>query len=144
MANTLAAKVKSDIRTWKIQNTINYANMVKDDPSITDYIIDLVADTSLEELDDEKLERVVRGSTAENLTALGYSGARSNSGVTITTFHTAMLYAVGNEFGWDAVNLGVVNNFRGFRNTTEIRKFYAEEVQRLIRRLLIQSIASEQ
>jgi len=143
MSITLAAKVRSDIRSWKIQNTANQAKMMTFDPTIAEYIIDLMADTSLEELDDEKLERVVRGSTAENLTALGYTGARSNSGTTITPFHTALLYAVGKEFGWDSVNLGVVNNFRGFRNTTEIRKFYAEEVQRLIRRLTIQSVASE-
>ena len=144
MSNTLASKVKSDIHSWKIQNSINYANMVKDDPSIADYIIDIMADTSLEELDDEKLARVVSGCTAKNLASLGYPGSRSNTGETITPFHTVLLYAIGQEFGWDQVRLGVFGNgFRGFRNTTEIRKFYAEEVQRLIRRLTIQSVASE-
>lgn len=133
--STLAEKVRADIRAWKIQNSVNYAAMAQRDPEVADYIIDLIADTSLEELDDEGLERVVRASTAENLTRLGYTGARSNAGTTVTPFYTVLLYAVGKEFGWDAVNLGVVNNFRGFRNTTEIRKFYADEAKRLTRRL---------
>lgn len=132
-------ELKASIRTFKARTLMNQSGAIaRDGIEAADYIIDLFVDNTLEQLDDETLERVVQAATANNLRTLGYTGARSNSGRTITTIHTALIHAVEKEFGSDAVYSkgGWETNFRGIRNTAEIRRFYCDEVQRLIRGLL--------
>lgn len=131
-------EIKALIRSWKVRTLANQAEAEQNGFNAVDYIIDLFADTAVEELDNETLAKLCRLATADRLRELGYAGARSNAGRNITTFYTAVLYAVKAEFGDNAVyNSGTwQTTFRGIRNTSEIRKFYTEETQRLIRRLL--------
>jgi hypothetical protein len=143
----VAAKAYANIRSWKAYGIRSQALALEVDPTAADYIIDLMADTTVSELDPETLNRLISASTADNLALHGYQGARSNGGVDITPFFTVLLYAVKREFGDDAVRLGtwvnkeIGGNYRGIRNTSEVRKFYSEETTRLIRRLLTNTYA---
>lgn len=133
----LATQAKIDIVKWRATNMHNQAAAtLAGQPKSHDFIIDLVADTSIEELEDAKLHHLIRCCTAGILRSFGYEGAKTPRGQSITPFHTVLLYKLKREFGDDAVRLDChAGNFRGFRNTSEIRGFYAEETQRLIRRL---------
>lgn len=133
----LATQARADIASWRVANLQNQVALINaGEPKAADFIVDLLADTSVEELDDAQLQHVIKCSTHGILRSFGYEGAKSPRGLSITPFHTALLYQVKAEFGNDAVRLGVQGGFRGFRNTTDIRRFYSEEAQRLIRRLL--------
>lgn len=133
----LARNARVDIANWRIANLQNQVALINaGEPKAAGFIVDLLADTSVEELDDTQLQHVIKCSTHGILRSFGYEGAKSPRGLSITPFHTALLYKVKREFGDASVRLGVRDGYRGFLNTTQIRRFYSEEAQRLIRRLL--------
>jgi len=143
MSNSLrASQIRSTLNGWKVRNLNEQAKACNEGYRAFDYIIDLFADTSVEELDDLSLERLVRASTANRLNAFGYTGAQSNSGKNLTPFYTALLHAVKAEFGDEAVRLDV-STYRGILNRTEIREFYSAEAKRLIRRLLTATVSDD-
>ena len=105
------------------------------------FIHEINACTSPEELSDEDLGKVCQRGTAERLKEMGYSGARSNSGETISPVFTVCLNRTEDRFGNQMIFKSAVDTdstwgHRGFYNRTDIREFFCAEVNNLLLKLL--------
>lgn len=117
-------------------------------PATLNFVHDIDVWTKFDEFSDQLVGKLATLATADNLKALGYRGARSNSGETVIPIITAAIHEMKAKLGNDKVMSS--DSFyddhsenstshwkpRMIKNTTEVRETFCRYMDQIVLELL--------
>jgi hypothetical protein len=105
-------------------------------PKFQGYIHDATLYNRPEHMSPELLGRMMSIATQQFLDTIGYHGARSNTGTTMTPLYTVGIAKIRQEFGDDAAITDFEAGFRGIKNEMRIKTRFIAIMDELFNRVI--------